>query len=230
MKAVILAAGEGTRLRPLTRKKPKPLVQINEKPILEYTLAELPEIIAEVIFVIGYKKEKIKNYLQKRDNKRKITFIEQKDFKGTADALFQCEPIFKKEERFLVLNGDDLYKKEDLKKLCQEQRALLGKHTENPEKFGVIELDEKGKLKTIVEKPKDRKEGLINIGCYVLDTKIFNYEPVRITKKEYGLPQTVAKMSEDYPVKVIEANFWQPIGYPEDIKKAEKIIQNEKEL
>ena len=60
MKAVILAAGEGTRLRPLTKNKPKPLVEINGKPILEYTLAELPRTIEEIVFVVGYKKEKIK--------------------------------------------------------------------------------------------------------------------------------------------------------------------------
>jgi NDP-sugar pyrophosphorylase family protein len=228
MKAVILAAGEGKRLRPLTKERPKPLVEINGKPILEYTLAELPEKIEEIIFVIGYKKEQIKDYFQKRENKREIKFIEQNDFKGTADALFQCEPLFKKDERFLVLNGDDLYKKKDLKKLCNHQRALLGKHTENPQEFGVIELDKQGKLKTIVEKPKDKEEGLINIGCYILDPKIFNYEPVPITEKEYGLPQTVAKMGKDYPVEVVEAKFWHPIGYPKDIKKVEKLLQNEK--
>lgn len=230
MKAIILAAGEGTRLRPLTKDTPKPLVSINEKPILEYTLKQLPDSITEIVLVIGYKKEKIKAYFKKRDNKRKITFIEQDNFKGTADALFQCERIISSQESFLVLNGDDLYKKEDLNKLCEHKRALLGKHTENPEEFGVIELNQEGKLKNIVEKPKDRDEGLINIGCYLLDSKIFNFDPVQITEKEYGLPQTVAKMAKEHPVEVVKAKFWHPIGYPEDIKKARKIIKNEKEL
>lgn len=230
MKAIILAAGEGTRLRPLTKNKPKPLIEINGKPILEYTLGQLPDSITKIVLVIGYKKEKIKTYFEKRNNKKKITFIEQNDFKGTADALFQCKPIFSNQEQFLVLNGDDLYKKEDLNKLCEHKRALLGKHTESPEEFGVIELNEEGYLETIVEKPKDRNEGLINIGCYLLDPKIFNFEPVQITEKEYGLPQTVAKMAKEYPVEVVKAKFWHPIGFPKDIKQAEKIIKNEKEL
>lgn len=230
MKAVILAAGEGKRLRPLTDDKPKPLVEISGKPILEYTLKQLPDPITEIILVIGYKKGQIKDYFEKRNSKRKITLVEQENFKGTADALFQCEELLKKGERFLVLNGDDLYKKEDLKKLCDQERALLGKHTKTPEEFGVIELDEEGKLKTITEKPKDKEEGLINIGCYLLDPKIFNFEPVQITEKEYGLPQTVAKMAEEYPVDVVKAKFWHPIGYPKDIKKAKKIVQNEKQL
>lgn len=225
MKAVILAAGEGTRLRPLTKDKPKPLVKIGDSPILEYTLDQLPDRVTEVIVVISYKGEKIKDYFGIKHKKRKIKYISQEELKGTADALFSCKEELKDEKKFLVINGDDLYKKEDLEKLVKKDLAILVKETNQPEKFGIVTTTDENTVKQIKEKPQNLKKGLANIGAYILGPQIFKYKPVKITEKEYGLPQTIEKMAEDYKIEITKADFWVPIGYPKDVNRAEKIIE-----
>lgn len=220
MKAIILAAGKGTRLRPITYNKPKPLVKVNGEPILEHTFKELPDEIDEVILVVGYLKEQIVDYFGNSHKGKKITYIEQKELKGTMNALFLCKKMLKNGEKFLVLNGDDLYKKGDLEKLIKEELAILVKETDEPEKFGIVTRDNKGTVSDIKERPKGLKKALANTGAFVLDARIFNYKPVKITETEYGLPQTVVKMARDYPVKIVKASFWMPVGYPKHIKQA----------
>jgi len=96
MKAVILAAGEGIRMRPLTINTPKPLLKIIGKPILEHIIDSFPNEIDEIIIVVGYLKDQIKNYFGSNWKSRKINYIFQKDKKGTAHALWLCRPLLKK--------------------------------------------------------------------------------------------------------------------------------------
>lgn len=226
MKAIILAAGEGTRLRPITYNIPKPMVKVNGKPILEHTFKELPDEIDQVILVVGYLKEHIVDYFGKKHQGRKITYVKQPERRGTGNALFQCKHLIEENEKFLVLNGDDLYKKEDLEKLTKKGLAILVKETDEPEKFGIVTCDQNGNVSEIIEKPEGLKKGLANTGAFVLDARIFDYKPVKITETEYGLPQTVTKMAQDHPVKIVRASFWIPVGYPQDIKQANNKLNN----
>ena len=222
MQCVILAAGRGVRMAELTNDLPKPLLRINGQPILEYTLANLPEEISEIIFVVGYKGDLIRAHFGNEYKDKKIRYVWQEDLNGSAAAL-HCAKDFL-QEKFLVLNGDDLYDRSDLKKIINNDLAILAKEIDNPGRFGVIKTDKNDYLLEIIEKPTADCGNLVNTGAYFLNKKFFDYEMVRISEKEFGLPQTLAKMVKDYKVKVEKANFWHPVGYPEDILKAEKII------
>jgi bifunctional UDP-N-acetylglucosamine pyrophosphorylase/glucosamine-1-phosphate N-acetyltransferase len=229
MQTVILAAGRGVRMGELTNDLPKPMLRINGQPILEYSLANLPEEISEIIFVIGYKGDLIRVHFGNEYKDKKIRYVWQKDLNGSAAALHQAKDFL--EDKFLVLNGDDLYQRSDLEKLIKnEAPALLVKEIESSEKFGVVKTNNKGNLLEVIESGRQRDENLnlVNIGAYLLNKEFFDYQLVKksmeISEKEFGLPQTIAKMAKDYKIKVEKAKFWQPIGYPEDILKAEKII------
>jgi bifunctional UDP-N-acetylglucosamine pyrophosphorylase/glucosamine-1-phosphate N-acetyltransferase len=208
---------------------PKPLLRINGQPILEYTLANLPEEISEIIFVVGYKGDLIRAHFGNEYKDKKIRYVWQEDLNGSAAAL-HCAKDFL-QEKFLVLNGDDLYGRSDLKKLItNEPPALLVKEVDKPGRLGAIKTDANGYLLEIIEsgEPRDENLKLVNIGAYLLNNRFFDYPLVKksteISEKEFGLPQTLATMAKDYKIKVKKANFWHPVGYPEDILKAEKII------
>ena len=102
----------------------------------------------------------------------------------------------------------------------------MAKDFDNAERFGIFEIDEQGNLLNIIESPHTFKSGLINIGVYMLNEKFFDYELVPKTTGdvEFGLPQTMAKMIKDFPIKIVKATEWFPVGYPEDIQKAEEVI------
>ncbi len=223
MQAIIMAAGLGTRLRPLTNTCPKPMIQILGKPILEHTIDALPPQIDEVIIIVSHLKECVSDYFGNEWKGRRIIYVEQKELLGTGHALTLLKTLVK--GKFLVLNGDDLYLAADLKKMLGENLAVLAKEVDDPGRFGVFKTDASGRLLEIIEAPHQGESKLVNIGVYTLDERIFDYPLVPIKGgKEFGLPQTVALMAKDYPVTIVKASFWIPIGYPEDIKKAEESL------
>lgn len=222
MQAVILAAGKGTRMRPLTYDIPKPMLPIKGKPILEYTISFLPDSVDEVIIVVNYLGEHIKKYFGKKFLGKKIRYVLQKELNGTGGAIHDCRKFLG--GKFLVLMGDDLYHKDDIRKISEKELAVLAYKVSDPTRFGVFRTDAKNHLIDIVEKPKTKEHKLVNAGAYSLNKNFFKYDLVAISETEFGLPQTVAKMAKDFDVKIIPAKIWHPVGYPEDLKKAEKIL------
>ncbi len=221
MQAVILAAGRGERLKPLTDKTPKPLLKVAGKPILEHNLYRLPSQVKEVILVVNYLKEQIKDYFGEEFGGKKISYIEQKEMLGTAHALWTCKDYLKN-EKFIAMNGDDFYCQEDMLKCVDYDLSILAKEVKRPGRFDIIKTDKNYFLKDIVENSPGENGNLINIGFYVLNKKLFDYKMIRLANGEFGLPHTIAIMARDYPIKVIKATSWLPIGYPEDLEKAEK--------
>jgi bifunctional UDP-N-acetylglucosamine pyrophosphorylase/glucosamine-1-phosphate N-acetyltransferase len=223
MQAVILAAGEGTRMRPLTYEVPKPMLQVQGKPLLAYTIELLPLEITEVIMVVGYLGDQIKSYFKDNYLGKKITYVEQRELLGTGHALGLCKDIL--EDRFLVLAGDDMFCADDLVRALTYPRCLFAKEALAEEKrnYGLFTIDAEGNLVDIIEKELEPGEkGLVFISLAVLDKNFFKYDLVPIKGgKEYGLPQTVVKMAQDFPVKIVKTNYWLPIGYPDDLKRAE---------
>ncbi|MDI6777909.1 MAG: sugar phosphate nucleotidyltransferase [Patescibacteria group bacterium] len=223
MQAVILAAGKGTRMRPLTHDIPKPMLKINGRPTLEYILDSLPDDIEEIIVVVNYLGEQIKKYFGDSYKGRKIIYAFHEALDGTGGAVHSAKKFLK--GKFLVLNGDDLYFKTDIEKLIREDLGVLGWEVDDPSKYGVIKTNEKGELVDIIEKPKIPDFRLINTGAIVLDKRFFDYPLVQITDTEFGLPQTLAQMAKDYPVKVLKATHWMAVGNPEDLEKAQREIK-----
>jgi len=223
MQAVIMAAGEGTRMRPLTYKTPKPMLLIQGKPILEWTLSFLPNEVSEVIIIINYLGEQIKNYFGDSFGGRKIKYVFQKELNGTGGALHACKDLIK--GKFLVVMGDDLYYKKDLENMAKENLAILAQEVDDPSRFGVLKADENGELIEIVEKPKMEGKAFVSTNAFALNEKFFDYVLVQITEKEFGLPQTLAVMAKDYPVKVMKTTRWMAIGNPKDLEEAQTEIE-----
>ena len=221
MQAVILAAGRGERLRPLTDRTPKPFLKVAGKSILEHNISQLPSQVDEVILVVNYLKEQIKDHFGQEFNGKKITYIEQKELKGTAHALWVCKDCLK-DKKFIAMNGDDLHFQKDMLRCIDYDLCVLAKEIKNLKHCASLEASKDNFLEDIIENYSNPKSNLVNIGFYVLDKRIFDYEMVRWSDKEFGLPQTIVKMSKDNPVKVEKATYWFPIGCPDDLKKAKE--------
>lgn len=223
MQAVILAAGKGTRMQPLTYEIPKPMLRVKDKPLVAYTIELLPKEIDEVIFVVGYLGQQIKDYFGERYNNKKITYVEQKELNGTGGALWVCRDLLV--GRFLVLAGDDVYCAHDVSRCLEFPRSVLAKEVilEQDRYLGPITLDEKGQLKNITyEKLSAGGRYLVDVGMFVLDQHVFQYDLVPVKDgQEFGLPSTVAKMAQDHPVAIVRTDYWLPVGYPDDLKRAE---------
>ncbi|KKP58969.1 MAG: Nucleotidyl transferase [Candidatus Moranbacteria bacterium GW2011_GWF1_34_10] len=223
MQVVILAAGRGTRMKNLTDEIPKPMLKIKGKPILEYKLNALPDEVDEIIFIVGYRRGKIEEYFGDNFKGKKIRYVVQENLNGTGGAILLAKNLVG--DKFLVMMGDDLYHPDDIKNILSYDNAILASKVENPSQFGVFKIDENGNLLEIVEKPINPPSNLINTGLYALTKDFFNYDLVPISEKEFGLPQTLAKMAKDFPVKIIQTNKWHPIGNPEELEEAEKKLK-----
>ncbi len=219
MQAVILAAGRGVRMKPLTDTTPKPLLKIAGRSLLDYSFDALPDEIDEVIVVIGYLGEQIKRFLGERFRGRKITYVVQEKLEGTAKALIEARHLL--HGRFLVLMADDIYSRADIEKCLQHDQAILVMRSEVAGPGGKVLLDKAGKLQSVIEGKYNEKGILVSIGAYLLSEKIFEYAPVKLTDREgeWGLPQTVSKMARELPVAVVEATRWVKITEPKDLNQ-----------
>lgn len=178
MKALILAAGESTRMRPLTANKPKPLLPVAGKPFLEHTLLSLKDLgIKDIVILIGWRSERLQEHFGTGKKLGiKIQYVLQTARYGTAHAIGTARKHFS--ESFLSLNGDILVTPELIKGLLSfykkhKSTVMALAKVPDPRGLGVVELD-KNKVKRIIEKPKRPKGNLINAGVYIFSPKIFN--------------------------------------------------------
>lgn len=184
MKAVILAAGRGERLMPLTEDKPKPLVEAKGKPIIEHVLDALPSTVSEAIIVIGYKGQMIKDHLGLKYKKVKLTYVEQEEQKGTYDALTCAKEKLEGEEHFLVLNSDEILDPVDVAYLSRRKNAVLTATYRIVVPYGVI--DKNG----IREKPTFSL--MVVTGAYTLTPEIFELpEPHEVLAVNAGMLKLV---------------------------------------
>lgn len=224
MKAVILAAGKGTRLEPLTLTRPKPLIEIANKSLLEWNLQQLRGIVKEVIIVTGHLRNKIRERLGNEYNGLRIEYVEQKEQLGTGHALQSARELL--DNKFIAMNGDDLYHKDDIEACAKHKLCILGKEVNNARSFGIIK-QENGRVLSIIEKP-DADKGLANVGLYVLDTSIFDIKLEKSPRGEYEVVDYISAIAKNDKVNcVIVSKYWQPITYPWDILTANKFILDE---
>ncbi len=218
--AVLMAAGRGKRLRPLTDDRPKPMVEVGGRPILEWTIETLPKSIEEVLIVVGYRQDQITDHFGDKWGGRRIKYVEQSELKGTGHVVHIAAPHL--DERFMILNGDDLYMRDDLLQLTRHPLSILGLEVGSNGRFGLLAINDEGFLSGASDDTPQSTSGMINIGAYVLDRGFLDYDLVPIGDgSEYGLPQTLGVMAGDRQVHIVEASAWLPIGFPEDIEKAE---------
>ena len=217
MKAVILAAGEGRRLRPFTETMPKVMLPVANKPILEYVIDAVKKSgVSEIIIVVGYKKEVIMEYFKSYKNV-KITYVTQDKQLGTAHALLQAKNHVK--GPFIVLSGDNIIDKKSILNLIKDKSeySMLIKENPQPSKYGVVFI-EKSKLKKIVEKPRDEVGKFISTGIYKLPNSIFGEIKKLSSQGVYGLSSVIQSIIEKgEAINTITADLWADVVYPWDL-------------
>src|SRR3989338_1314807 len=225
MQAVILAAGIGVRMRPLTYDVPKPMIRVAGKNLLEHKMDVLPDSIDEVIIITGYLCEQIKDYFGGEYRGKKITYIKQAELLGTGKALWLGREHIT--GKFISLMGDDLYTRLDIENCFKYDWAILAQIKKGPTSGGKIILRPDGHLQDIVEgEHNHEQEHFMNAGLFVLQPEIFDYELVKLPdKEEWGLPQTIVKAAQDYDIKIVSATFWEQVTNVSDVERVENILQ-----
>jgi UDP-N-acetylglucosamine diphosphorylase / glucose-1-phosphate thymidylyltransferase / UDP-N-acetylgalactosamine diphosphorylase / glucosamine-1-phosphate N-acetyltransferase / galactosamine-1-phosphate N-acetyltransferase len=229
MKAVVLVAGKGTRMEPLTSGCPKVMLQVANKPILEHILnSAIKAGIEGFVFITGYQEEKIKEYFG--DGSRwgvSIEYVRQREQLGTANAIGYARGYV--EKGFLVLNGDMLVGQEDLKALLSrtEEAVICVKDVENPSDFGVLET-ENNKVIRIIEKPKNPPTNLANAGIYLFRESIFDFidRTPESVRKEFEITDSIQMLIDSGAAvgySPLEGR-WIDIGYPWDLLKANEYL------
>ena len=164
MQAVILAGGEGRRLRPLTRNRPKILIPVANNPIIDYPIQALTRCgIRDIVVVVGYRKKHVIRYLDRLDIP--VQVVEQKKQLGTADALFHAEPLIK--DDFVVLPGDNYIDAGSIAKIRDQRNAVLVKEHPYPSNFGVV-IMKNDKVSCIIEKPERAPSSIVSTGIFSL--------------------------------------------------------------
>jgi bifunctional UDP-N-acetylglucosamine pyrophosphorylase/glucosamine-1-phosphate N-acetyltransferase len=228
MKGIMLAAGKSTRTYPHTITRPKPLLKLLDKTIIEYNLSQLSGVIDELCVVVGYKKEMITSLLKNECEGIKIKYIEQKEQLGTGHALLQCKEFIANEEKFIVMGSDDLFSKADIKRGAAEDNAVMVSRVKNPEDYGTIELTG-DRLVAIHEKVANPQTDLANTGFYVLSADVFSeLEKIRVSVRgEIELTDGINNLAQNTNVKVVTIeDLWFPITYPWNILEANILMLN----
>jgi NDP-sugar pyrophosphorylase family protein len=229
MQAVILAAGRGTRMGSLTDSKPKPLLEVAGKTLLEHKFDMLPYDVDEVIIIVGYLGGEIHDRFGGSYKDKRVLYVEQERITGTAGALWQAKSVL--HDRFLVMMGDDLYAKQDADRcIAMQGWMMLVQKTQEMHQGGKVILDKKGNITDIKEGDHGGESGFENTGLFALDTRIFDFDliPKAPGSEEFGLPQTVLAASKKGNIvfSAMESTFWIQITAPEDLKKAEELLGN----
>lgn len=221
MQAIILAAGEGTRLRPFTMSKPKVMLPIGNKPILAYVVKALVENdLKDIIMVVGYRKERIMSFFG--DGSKfgaKITYVVQEKQLGTAHALLYVKKLVK--EDFVLVAGDNIIDKETVSRIIQHDKnpSVLVTESELPSKYGVITV-ENDRVSSIIEKPERKIGNIINTGVYHFNKDIFNMVEEEVRSGKYGITQVLQSKIDDIRLEAVRTDGrWNDAVYPWDLIK-----------
>lgn len=224
MKAVILAAGEGTRLDPVTNVRPKPMLPIANRPLLEYVVEAVAEAgIEEVVLVVGYERERIQSHFGDGDEWGiEISYAVQETQLGTGDAILQAEPYIGGD--FLVLNGDRIVEPALIERIVAERErtgetVLAVTRVAEPELYGVVELDDEHVV-AIEEKPPVHEvtSDLVNAGVYAFGPEILAAIRETTTAGELGITTTLETFLETHPVRALTYRGpWLDVTRPWDV-------------
>lgn len=236
LKAIILSAGEGSRMRPLTLTKPKTMLPVAGKPIIQYNIESLRDNgITDILLIVRYKEEIVRNYFgDGSDFGVNISYKTQKDFLGTANAISYGEYFI--DDSIIVLNGDIILDDEIIHEIIKKYNYLspdtlmLLTEVEDPSAFGVVEI-ENGNIKNIVEKPKreEAPSNLVNAGIYIFNKDIFDkIRETEISERgEYEITDSVSLQIEDNKTVIGHktSKDWIDVGRPwELIEVNEELI------
>ena len=238
MKAIILSAGEGTRMRPLTLTKPKTMLPVAGKPIIQYNIEALRDCgVKDILLIVGYKEEIVRNYFKDGSHLGvNISYATQSKLEGTADAIGYGKDFI--EDSLITLNGDIILDVDILSEIIEDYEKskpdtlMVLTEVEDPSAFGVVELDGDNII-NIVEKPKKEEapSNLINTGIYIFNKDIFD----KIAKTEVS-PRGEYEITDSLSLQIADGKVvkghkttkeWMDIGKPwELIEINEELLNN----
>ncbi|WP_457559188.1 bifunctional sugar-1-phosphate nucleotidylyltransferase/acetyltransferase [Candidatus Harpocratesius sp.] len=239
-KAVILAAGFGKRLAPLTETRPKPLIAIGGKPLLSHTLEALKIIgIKEILLIVGYKKEQIQDFYGNGESNLglQISYLDQKEFLGTGHAT-QLAESFANNKQFMLIYGDlfmdpGIYQQIRLDYISGKYDGVISaKSMPDPTKWGILQVDSRNILRKLIEKPPDDRYGtLANAGVYIFSPTIFDAlrQIPKSSRGEYELTDAITariNKGDKFHVFDISDSFWSDVGHPWQLLEATKYLLN----
>lgn len=223
MQAIVLAAGEGSRMRPLTSSRPKVMLPAAGKPFIEHLVRRASRAgITEFVFVVSYRSESVmETFKDGGELGVRIRYVVQEERRGTGDALMAAEGAA--EDEFVVINGDVLTDIPSFKKIMDVGGlAVAYKRVRDPSRYGVLEV-EGGRLRSVKEKSPSPSSDLANAGIYLLDRKIFDVlRDLPLSERgEHELTDglnSLISMGSD--IRVAEIEEWIEIGRPWDLLAA----------
>jgi len=219
MQTVILAAGQGTRMRPLTETTPKPMLPVADRPLVAHTADTAVDAGAsELIVVVGYGAETVRDFFGDSYRGVPVTFARQKRQRGTADAVRAAREHL--DGPFAVLNGDNLYDRETIERLFDRAPALAAMPVEDPTSYGVLSTAG-SRVTGIVEKPADPPSSLANAGAYAFPAEAADWLDVEESARgEYEITDVVARVIETCEVTAVELDRWLDVGRPWELLAA----------
>ena len=233
--AVVLAAGEGTRLRPLTRNRPKPMLPAGNRPILEHVLDSLVDVgIDQLVLVVGYRRTRVQEHFGHEYRDVPIEYVVQDKQLGTGHALSQAREVVS--EAHLVVNGDHLVEAsaisavQDTFESTDTPATLAVIEREDASKYGAVTVAD-GLVREIVEKPQTGTYRLINAGIYAFEPGIFDaIEQTERQEGELALTDTLADLVDRDRVTAVEvAGLWVDANYPWDLLSvASEVLDGER--
>ena len=216
MDAVIIAAGKGTRMRPLTERRPKPLLPVGESTLIERTMGQCSPLVDRFVVVVGYRGDDIRAAIGDTYEGTPVEYVTQANALGTAHAIGQTSDIIR--DRFMVLNGDIVVDDMLPQALAAaDGTAMAIQAVDEPSNYGVVETDA-GVVTDLVEKPDDPPSNLINTGVYTFTPDVFEYieQTEQSPRGEYEITDTIKRLlAADHDVTAIEYDgVWRDVGRP----------------
>jgi bifunctional UDP-N-acetylglucosamine pyrophosphorylase/glucosamine-1-phosphate N-acetyltransferase len=219
MQAVVLAAGEGTRMRPLTENTPKPMLPVADRPLVAHTADTAIEAGAEeLIFVVGYEADAVREFFGDSYGGVPVEFAVQEEQLGTADAVDAASEYL--DGPFAVLNGDNLYDEESLTELFDAAPSIAAYQVPDPSNYGVLST-EGDRVTAIIEKPADPPTQLANAGAYVFPAEAREWLDVEMSERgEREITDVVTQVIDAYDVTAVEVDRWLDVGRPWELLEA----------
>ncbi len=179
MQAIIPLAGKGTRVRPHTHSRPKPLLRVANRPVLAHVIEQLREAgVDEIVAIVGHLGEQIEAFLEAEYPDLRVHYVEQEEQRGTADAVGLAEPYV--DGPVLILFVDTLFDADlgVIERRAEADGIIWAKEVEDYQRFGVVVTDAEGYMERIVEKPDEPISRLANIGVYYIRDHELLYEGI----------------------------------------------------
>jgi len=226
MHAIVIAAGRGTRMRPLTDRRPKPLLPVGCTTLLERALAQCAPHVDRFVLVVGYRGDQLRERIGDTFEGLPVTYVEQDDREGTAHAVGRAGEVV--EDRALVLNGDLLVDDDLIADLvAADGHALAVTEVDNPTDYGVVDVDA-GRVRGIVEKPEEPPSNRANVGVYVFEPSIFDAidRTQRSPRGEYEITDSISHLLDDGEAiaGIDYEGTWLDVGRPWELLEANETV------